>query len=174
MVGRNRYYLATELFDALRRRVQNGLPPFCFPATLVRRWLNGEEVVLYTPDREHDFLYVHALADLIVKALSPGPHWNDIYNVVGPPRSLWTFVETAQAVVERHTGRPARILRQPGPMPRLPLASTAKLASRLAPVRQPSDAWILGAMVAASIAEQARVNPVREAPSSLPSFPGNP
>lgn len=62
----------------------------------VHRLLRGETVTRYLPDRLHDALDVWAAAQACVEVWR-GAHWNEIFNLAGPARSLHDTLEAMAA-----------------------------------------------------------------------------
>lgn len=93
----------------------------------LRRMVRHTPVSLYTPDRLHDYLYVHDLANIIRALLNKPVQWNQVFNISGIPGSLHDFIRLAGDLVAARMGFNPEIEVIPGPPPRAPIMKHDKL-----------------------------------------------
>lgn len=118
-----------------------------FPAQALHAWQQGQTVTCYTPEREHDYLYVHDLASWILQMAKPGGHWNQIVNVAGQARSLTQLLVKLSAHFQQVWHLPAPILTVPGPPPRMPLMAIDKFIRFFGPPAYTEDDEVSLSMV---------------------------
>ena len=134
-------FRATALFG------QGGGWGNAFPTAALEAFLGGRPVVLHTPDRPADYLQVGAFGDLLLRALGPGDHWDQVFNAGGPPRSVHGLIHGLARVFEEIQGTRPEIKEAPGPPSGYPLLSTQKLDACFGALRQPSDESIFREML---------------------------
>lgn len=110
-----------------------------FLTQALHKMLRGEPVVLFSPERDLDFLEVDTFANAIVDALPPGDHWNATYNVAGPRRCVHGCIERMAAMLKAASGTAPVVIRQPGPPSRAPFLNTAKFDRVFGVLRHPHD-----------------------------------
>ncbi len=123
-------------------------PGQSFPTQAAQRWLGGQTVTLHTPDRQHDYLYVHSAARLIAGIAGNSQLGNSVINVAGPPRSLHTTMTSLAEAVSQRTGQIASLMFEPGPAPRAPLLNTDNLRRIFPAFSQPDDVTICNELAA--------------------------
>ena len=62
-----------------------------FPSTATKKLVFGNKINLFTPDVNHEYLYVKDLANIVVRLIEKNERWNNIYNVSGPTHSLFSL-----------------------------------------------------------------------------------
>lgn len=101
--------------------------------------LEGRTLSLATPDRPEDYLDVEMMADILVQATQDGPHWNHIFNISEPVRSLHGLVADLNGVCEEVLGVSVAVQHIPLPIPVFPWMNGLKLKTYFQRTQQLDD-----------------------------------
>lgn len=127
-----------------------GQPGFSHISHATQTLLRGGTVTVHEPDRNHDYLHVWTLAEMVARMIGAGRGWNQVYNLAGPPVSHHAMMETLAGAVARRTGRPANLHYQPGPPSRATWLDYGKFTAAFGPTGQPVWQAIVAELAAKS------------------------
>lgn len=70
-----------------------------FPSLVIQNLLLGRSITLFTPDVNHEYLYVWDLAQIVAKLVLKQECWNNIFNISGRARSLHQLI---RLILDKH------------------------------------------------------------------------
>lgn len=88
---------ASTLFGLGHRR----LGP-AYPDIALEKLLGGENISLFIPDVEQEYLYVQDLVNITQKLIQNEQNWNQIFNVAGEKRSLHELMYLIQKIASEN------------------------------------------------------------------------
>ncbi|MFO7569933.1 MAG: SDR family oxidoreductase [Smithellaceae bacterium] len=118
-------------------------PGITFPSKAMRDFFERREVVLFDPDVIQDYLYVRDLAMLIAGFIFRKEGWNEVYNVAGPPRSLYQLIQAVADRVEKIQGHKPVIRKVSGGTPWINRLDSSKLEKVAGAIQYTDDASVI-------------------------------
>ncbi len=98
-----------------------------FIDSMIRQMVEQKPIQLFTPDRDHDYLFVEDISTWIQTLIPEGDHWNQIFNCAGKSGSLHDFIRLASRIVEKKYKTKVNLIEIDGPPPKAPIVNTQKL-----------------------------------------------
>jgi nucleoside-diphosphate-sugar epimerase len=98
-----------------------------FIDSMIRHMVEQKPIQLFTPDRDHDYLFVEDVATWIQTLIPEGDHWDQIFNCAGKSGSLHDFIRLASRMVEKKYKTKVNLIEIDGPPPKAPIVNTQKL-----------------------------------------------
>jgi nucleoside-diphosphate-sugar epimerase len=100
-----------------------------FIDSMIKQMVEQKPIQLYTPDRDHDYLFVEDFSTWISSFIPEGIHWNQVFNCAGKSGSLHDFIRLAAQIVEKKYRTKVNLIEVEGPPPKAPIVDTHKLTS---------------------------------------------
>jgi nucleoside-diphosphate-sugar epimerase len=98
-----------------------------FIDSMIKHMVEQKPIQLFTPDRNHDYLFVEDVSTWIQSLIPEGNHWNEIFNFAGKSGSLHDFIRLASRIVKKKYNTKVNLIEIDGPPPKAPIVNTQKL-----------------------------------------------
>ncbi len=104
---------------------------YAFPSTATKKLASGDDINLFTPDVNHEYLYVKDLANIVARLIDTDESWNNIYNVSGPTHSLLSLFKEIEEQLKSASISPGSIQRVQQTMDKQFFLDSSKLENLL-------------------------------------------